>query len=71
MRGSIHVTYHGPEAELSINVAGGFKFTLRKGVRTIMPEWSGPMFTGPEFTVEDTGPETPVVASEPDALLEV
>jgi hypothetical protein len=71
MRGSIHVTYLGPQPELAVNVAGGFKFVLRKGVRTLMPEWSASMFTGPEFVVEDTGPETPITASEPDALLEV
>lgn len=70
MQGMVSVTYIGPEEELSVNVAGGFKVVLARGVAKLIPARYAAVFEGEEFRLSTDSPQPSLFSSAEDELLQ-
>lgn len=70
MEGMLSVTYIGPQEEISVHVAGGFKVVLARGIPKLVPAQYAAVFEGAEFTCDLPEPKPSLNASDEDELLQ-
>jgi hypothetical protein len=70
MEGMLAITYTGPQEEISVHVAGGFKVVLSRGVPKLIPAQYAPMFQGAEFVHDTSAPQPSLTSSDEDELLQ-